>query len=150
MNFKLEPSGKHRVRRNYSRVKLNADLPGLIDIQLESFEWFKTYRIRELFDYINPIENHNGNIKMYFGEYEFETPVHDIAESKRREVHYSSKLKINVKLVFEDTGEVKEESSVFGRYSDDDPRRYFCDQWSATRYRYANHPQRWCLFHQRI
>jgi DNA-directed RNA polymerase subunit beta len=114
MNFKLEPSGKHRVRRNYSRVKLNADLPGLIDIQLESFEWFKTIGLRELFDYINPIENHNGNIKMYFGDYEFETPIYDIAESKRREVHYSSKLKINVKLVFEDTGEVKEESLYLG------------------------------------
>ena len=72
MNFTLQDVGKHRVRRNYSRVKLNAELPGLIDIQLESFEWFKTTGLRELFDYINPIENHSGNIKMYFGDYEFE------------------------------------------------------------------------------
>ena len=114
MNFTLQDVGKHRVRRNYSRVKLNAELPGLIDIQLESFEWFKTTGLRELFDYINPIENHSGNIKMYFGDYEFEEPVYDIAESKRREVHYSSKLRINVRLVFEETGEVKEETLYLG------------------------------------
>ncbi|QVK21505.1 DNA-directed RNA polymerase subunit beta [Mycoplasmatota bacterium] len=114
MNYKVEKFGRHRERRNYSRVKLNAELPGLIDIQLNSFEWFLNDGLKELFDYISPIENHAGNIKMYFGDYEFEEPVRDIAESKRREVNYSSKLKVNVKLVFEETGEIKEQKLYLG------------------------------------
>jgi len=114
MNFKTEKYGKHRERRNYSRVKLNADLPGLIDIQLQSFDWFLNDGLKELFEYISPIENHSGNIKMYFGDFEFEEPVHDIPESKRREVNYSSKLRVNVKLVFEDTGEIKEQKLYLG------------------------------------
>ena len=62
MNFSVEKYGKHRERRNYSRVKLNAELPGLIDIQLESFEWFLDEGLKDLFEYISPIENHSGNI----------------------------------------------------------------------------------------
>ncbi|XMB86671.1 DNA-directed RNA polymerase subunit beta [Mycoplasmatota bacterium WC44] len=114
MNYKNEQVGRHRVRRNYSRVKLNAELPGLIDIQLNSFDWFLKDGLKELFEYISPIENHSGNIKMYFGDYEFEQPVYDIPEAKRREVNYSSKLKVNVKLVFEDTGEIKEQKLYLG------------------------------------
>ena len=96
MNFRNEKFGKHRERRNYSRVKLNAELPGLIDIQLESFDWFLKEGLTDLFEYISPIENHSGNIKMYFGDFEFEEPIHDVPESKRREVNYSSKLRVNV------------------------------------------------------
>jgi DNA-directed RNA polymerase subunit beta len=114
MNFKTVKYGNHRERRNYSRVKLNAEMPGLIDIQLESFDWFLNDGLKELFEYISPIENHSGNIKMYFGDYEFEEPVHDIPEAKRREVNYSSKLRVNVKLVFEDTGEIKEQKLYLG------------------------------------
>jgi len=114
MNYRVEKIGKHRERRNYSRVKLNAELPGLIDIQLDSFDWFLKTGLKELFEYISPIENHLGNIKMYFGDYEFEDPVYDIAEAKRRETNYSSKLRVNVKLVFEETGEIKEQKLYLG------------------------------------
>ncbi len=114
MNYKVKKYGRHRERRNYSRIKLNAELPGLIQIQLNSYKSFLDQGLKELFEYISPIENHAGNIKMYFGDYEFENPIFELDECKRREVNYSSKLKVKVKLVFEETGEIKEQTLYLG------------------------------------
>lgn len=109
--YEVRKFGKYRERRDYSSVKLNAELPGLIDIQLNSFDNFIKTGIKELFDYISPIENTNHDIQIYFGDYVLEKPEIDIREAKRREVNYASKLKVKVKLVFLDpdgSGEVKE------------------------------------------
>ena len=49
MIWKNVTYGKNRVRRNYSRVRTNVELPNLIEVQLKSFEWFMTTGLKELF-----------------------------------------------------------------------------------------------------
>ncbi len=52
--------------KNYARTPDVAELPSLIEVQLESFKWFLEQGRAELFDEISPIESYNGNLKLYF------------------------------------------------------------------------------------
>ena len=66
MSYKNVIYGKNRVRRNYSRVQTNVELPNLIEIQTKSFEWFITEGIKELFTELSPIKDHGENMELYF------------------------------------------------------------------------------------
>ncbi len=74
MIWKNVTYGKNRVRRNYSRVRTNVELPNLIEVQLKSFEWFMTTGLKELFAEISPIRDHGEKLELYFGDFEFEPP----------------------------------------------------------------------------
>ena len=60
-----------RARKSFSRLKHVLDLPNLIDIQTESFDWFLNEGLRETIDDISPIEDYTGTLAVEFGEYEF-------------------------------------------------------------------------------
>ena len=68
--------GKKRVRRNYSRVQTNVELPNLIEVQTSSFDWLVKQGIKELLAEISPIKDHSDGEKfeLYFGDYEFDEP----------------------------------------------------------------------------
>ena len=106
MSFKNVVYGKNRVRRNYSKVKTNVDLPNLIEIQTKSFEWFINEGIRELFKEISPIKDYSEKYELYFDDYEFDEPKYDIPTAKRKDANYSRALKASVKLVNNETGEI--------------------------------------------
>ncbi len=114
MSYKNVIYGRNRVRRNYSRVQTNVELPNLIEIQTESFEWFITDGIKDLFTEISPIKDHGENMELYFGDFEFDEPKYTISESKRNGANYSRPLKVNVRLHSIDTGEVKEQKIFLG------------------------------------
>ena len=63
-----------RARKSFSRLKHVLDLPNLIDIQRESFEWFLNEGLRETIDDISPIEDYTGTLAVEFGDYEFGLP----------------------------------------------------------------------------
>ena len=110
--------GKKAKRRDYSKVSGTLELPNLVEIQTNSYDWFKNEGIREVFEEIYPIENYSGNIKLNFLDYEFAEPKYSVTESKIRETNYTALLKAKMELEIADstTGEVitKKEEVYFG------------------------------------
>lgn len=98
MNYKNVKYGKTRERRNYSRVKANVELPNLIEVQTESFDWFLETGLKELFRDISPITNFNGNVELYFGDFELEPAKYSVNECKEKDLNFSRALKVSVRL----------------------------------------------------
>ncbi|QMS85358.1 DNA-directed RNA polymerase subunit beta [Candidatus Xianfuyuplasma coldseepsis] len=116
MGYKIVKYGKVRDRRNYSRVKSNVELPDLIKVQTESFKWFIEKGLAELFRDISPIQNFTEEIEMYFEDYELSPEKYDINESKIKDMTYSRPLRVNVKLVNKETGEIKQQKIFMGDF----------------------------------
>ena len=116
MSFKNVVYGKDRVRRNYSRVQTNVELPNLIEIQTKSFDWFVNEGIKELFKEISPIRDHSEKFELYFNGYEFEEPKYTIPEAKKNDVNYSRPLKVDVLLKNNETGEIKDQKIFLGDF----------------------------------
>ncbi|MDO4940892.1 MAG: DNA-directed RNA polymerase subunit beta [Erysipelotrichaceae bacterium] len=106
--YKVVELGKHSTRRDYSKVSGSLELPNLVEVQTDSFKWFTTKGIKEVFDDIYPIQNYSGNIRLKLIDYEFGEPKYSVAESKYREINYCAPLKANMELqiIDEETGEV--------------------------------------------
>ena len=114
MNYKNVNYGKKSVRRNYSKIRTEVDLPGLVEIQTKSFDWFVEQGLKEVFEDASPISSFNQDLKLYFGDYHFEDPKFDIVQSKLRDINYSRPLKVNVRLENAQTGEVLEQELFMG------------------------------------
>ncbi len=114
ISYKSVNYGKKAVRRNYSKVRTEVELPDLIEIQTKSFDWCVETGLKEIFEDISPIESYNGDLKLYFGDYRFEEPKYDIVESKLRDVNYARPLKVKVKLENSATGQIVEQELFMG------------------------------------
>ncbi|MDF2379297.1 MAG: DNA-directed RNA polymerase subunit beta [Candidatus Gracilibacteria bacterium] len=89
--------------------------PNLIEIQLDSYQWFLEEGIRELFDEVSPIIDFSGKkIELHFLDHSFETPKYDPETAKKRNLSYESTLKVHVRLVNKETGEIKEQDIYLG------------------------------------
>src|SRR2546425_12097229 len=99
-------------RVSFARIPDIRPMPGLIQIQLDSFDWFKKEGLRELFDEINPITDYTGkNYELRFLDYEFGEPKFDEEECRQRDMTFSVPLRINTRLHIktgESAGEIKE------------------------------------------
>ena len=119
-SYRNVESGKHSTRRDYSKVSGALELPNLVEIQTDSFEWFKNVGVKEVFDDIYPIQNYGGNIRLKLLNYSFGEPNFDVAESKYREATYAAKLKADMELeiIDEETGEaiIKREEVFLGDF----------------------------------
>ena len=116
MSWKNVVYGKNRVRRNYSRVQTNVELPDLVEVQTKSFKWFIETGLKELFEEFSPIRDHGERLELYFENYEFEEPKYSIPEAKRKDVTYSCPLKAEVLLKDNETGEIKQEKLFLGDF----------------------------------
>jgi len=107
--YKILDSGKHSTRRDYSKVSGNLDLPNLVEVQTDSFNWFITEGIKEVFDEIYPIYNNNENASIELLNFEFGEPKYSVAEAKyREESAYSAPLKATMRLRVNDDGTIIE------------------------------------------
>ena len=104
--------GKKSSRRDYSKVSGKLELPNLVEIQTDSFEWFTKTGIQEVFEEIYPIENYGKNIKLKFIRYHFEEPKYNAEESMYRECNFAAPLYADMELEITDseTGEVRSKS----------------------------------------
>ena len=92
-----------RERMSFSRINEEANLPNLIEIQLDSYKWFIEEGLREVFEEVFPIEDYTGNIRLEFVDYYLEDEAkYDVEESKERDVNYASPLRVRVKLIVPD------------------------------------------------
>ena len=114
MNYKNVNYGKKSVRRNYSKIRSEVELPGLIEIQTKSFEWFVNQGLKEVFEDMSPITSFNGNLKLYFTDYHFEEPKFNVVDSKLRRINYSRPLKVNVLLENTENHELKRDEIFMG------------------------------------
>ncbi len=118
--YRILELGNKASRRDYSKASGELNLPDLVEIQTDSFEWLKKEGIQEVFDDVYPISNYGGNIHLGFEGYEFGEPKFSVNESKYRETNYSAPLKGQMKLEMVDpeTGEIltKTEEVFLGEF----------------------------------
>ncbi|WP_121610315.1 DNA-directed RNA polymerase subunit beta [Mesobacillus foraminis] len=116
MTGQLVQYGRHRQRRSYARISEVLDLPNLIEIQTASYQWFLDEGLREMFQDISPIEDFTGNLSLEFIDYSLAEPKYPVEESKERDVTYSAPLRVKVRLVNKETGEVKDQDVFMGDF----------------------------------
>jgi DNA-directed RNA polymerase subunit beta len=109
---------KAPARLSYGRIPNLVELEDLIATQIESFDWFKTEGLRELFDEINPITDYTGkNFELRFLDYEFGSPKFSVEECRNRDMTYSAPLRIRTRLTIKETGEIKESEVYMGDFA---------------------------------
>ncbi|WP_430624114.1 DNA-directed RNA polymerase subunit beta [Polycladospora coralii] len=109
------PCGR-RQRRSYARINEVLELPNLIEIQQESYQWFLDEGLREMFQDISPIEDFTGNLVLEFIDYNLGEPKYNVEEAKEHQVTYSAPLRVKVRLINKETGEVKEQEVFMGDF----------------------------------
>ncbi|MCD8316949.1 MAG: DNA-directed RNA polymerase subunit beta, partial [Eggerthellaceae bacterium] len=101
------------------------DVPNLIAIQTESFEWFKEEGLAQAFSDISPIENSTKDMYVEFGRHEFGDPKYSVDEAKEKDVSYQAPLFVEIKFVNRETGEMKEQDVFMGDFPLMTPRGTF-------------------------
>ena len=104
------------ARKSYARTPTVLELPRLTEVQLRSFEWFKTEGLSELFSEISPIVSFNKNLELHLGDFYFGEPKYPVDECRERDITYSAPLWVQVKLINKDTGEISEQEVFMGDF----------------------------------
>lgn len=106
-----------RVRMSYSRIEEILELPDLIEVQKESYKWFIEEGLKEVFEDISPIQDYTGNLILEFVDYYIgKEPKYTEEEARERDATYSAPLKVKVRLINKETGEVKEQEVFMGDF----------------------------------
>ena len=110
-------SGK-RTRMSFGKVKDVTEMPNLIEVQLDSYDWFLKEGLHEVFDDINPIGNFTGNLVLEFVDYKLDMDniKYSVEECKERDATYAAPLKVSVRLTNTETGEIKEQEVFMGDF----------------------------------
>ncbi|AJT49892.1 DNA-directed RNA polymerase subunit beta [Limosilactobacillus mucosae LM1] len=108
--------GKHRTRRSYSRIKEVLDLPNLIEIQTDSYNWFMEKGLREMFNDIMPIDDFQGKLSLEFVDYQLLEPKYTVDEAREHDANYSAPLHVTLRLTNHETGEIKSQDVFFGDF----------------------------------
>lgn len=116
MTKQLVHYGQHRQRRSFARISEVLDLPDLIEIQTESYEWFLEEGLREMFHDISPIQDFTGNLSLEFVDYQLGEPKYPVDESKERDVTFAAPLRVKVRLHNKETDDVKEQDVFMGDF----------------------------------
>ncbi len=111
------PTGK-RTRMSFARIKEVAKMPNLIEIQLDSYNWFLKEGLDEVFDDISAITNYGGNLSLRFVGFHLDRDnvKYSIEECKERDATYAAPLKVVVRLENTETGEIKEQEVYMGEF----------------------------------
>ncbi|MEI6046269.1 MAG: DNA-directed RNA polymerase subunit beta, partial [Chloroflexota bacterium] len=105
------------TRRWFSRIPTVLEMPKLIQTQVDSFEWFKKEGLRELFDEISPISDFTGkSMELHFLDYKFDKPRYSDSECRDRDATFAAPLRVNVRLIIKETGEVKDSEIFMGDF----------------------------------
>ncbi|GAA0086564.1 DNA-directed RNA polymerase subunit beta [Clostridium sp. CTA-7] len=107
-----------RTRMSFGKVKDVTEMPNLIEVQLDSYQWFLKEGLHEVFDDINPITNFTGNLVLEFIDYKLDMDniKYSVEECKERDSTYAAPLKVSVRLQNNETGEIKEQEVFMGDF----------------------------------
>ena len=104
------------MRVSYSRQKEVLEMPNLIEIQKNSYQWFLDEGLKEVFEDISPISDFSGHLSLELGEFELcvNEKKYTVEECKERDATYAAPLKVTVRLCNHETGEIKENQIFMG------------------------------------
>jgi DNA-directed RNA polymerase subunit beta len=113
--FKPVPTGD-RIRYSYARINEVLKMPHLIDLQRKSYEWFIKEGLQEILKDISPIKDFTENLELHFCKFSLGEPKFDVETCKDRDATYSAPLNVDVRLIYKDTGEIKESNVFMGDF----------------------------------
>ncbi|KKM12680.1 DNA-directed RNA polymerase subunit beta [Clostridiales bacterium PH28_bin88] len=105
-----------RERWTYAQIQEVMDMPNLIEIQKKSYDWFIDEGLREMFRDISPIQDFTGNLILEFVDYNLGEPKYSVDECKERDMTFAAPLRVKVRLINKETGEVKEQEVFMGDF----------------------------------
>ena len=108
-------AGKN-IRMSYSRQKEVLDMPNLIEVQKDSYNWFLNEGLKEVFDDISPIADYSGHLSLEFVDFELceEDVKYSIEKCKERDATYAAPLKVRVRLYNKEKEEISEHEIFMG------------------------------------
>ncbi len=122
---KTASTSTYRERRSFAKIPDVMDVPKLIGIQIDSFEWFKTEGLSQAFADISPIENSTKDMAVEFGAHHFGEPKYSVDECKEKDVSYQAPLFVEIRFINKETGEIKEQEVFVGDFPLMTPRGTF-------------------------
>ena len=105
------------TRMTFSKINEVIDMPNLIEIQKDSYNWFVTEGLREVFKDMSAITDYSGNLILTFTDYRLDKePKYDVTECKARDTNYAAPLHVTARLLNKETGEIKESEVYMGDF----------------------------------
>ena len=105
------------TRKNFAKVGDYIEMPNLIKVQKDSYDWFVEEGLGEVLKDISPIEDYSGNLVLEFFDYYMEDKTkYTLEESKERDATYATRLHVKVRLINRETGEIKEQEIYLGDF----------------------------------
>ena len=109
-------AGKN-IRLSYSKIPEALEMPNLIEVQKNSYKWFIEEGLKEVFHDISPITDHSGKLSLEFFDYRLDyNSKYSVEECKERDAKYAAPLKVSVRLINNETGEIKEQEIFIGDF----------------------------------
>lgn len=106
-----------KERMSFSKIDEVIDMPNLIEVQKNSYQWFLDEGLREVLRDMSPIESFSGNLILEFVDYSLdETPKYTVEEAKERDTTYSTAMRVKVRLTNKETGEINEQEIFMGDF----------------------------------
>ena len=116
VNVKPTHLGKN-VRMNFSNIDQVLEMPNLIEVQKNSYQWFLDEGLKEVFKDVSGITDYSGNLVLDFVDYHLdETPNYSVCECKERDVTYAAPLRVTARLYNKETGEIKDSNVYMGDF----------------------------------
>ena len=104
-------------RKDFAKVGDYIEMPNLIKVQKDSYDWFIEEGLGEVLKDISPIEDYSGNLVLEFFDYYMEEKTkYTVEEAKERDATYSTRLHVKVRLINRETGEIKEQEIYLGDF----------------------------------
>ena len=105
------------VRKTFSKIGDFVEIPNLLKVQKDSYDWFIKEGLGEVLKDISPIEDYSGNLVLEFFDYYMEDKTkYSLEEAKERDTTYSTRLHVKVRLINRETGEIKEQEIYLGDF----------------------------------
>lgn len=117
VNVKPVHLGKN-LRMSFSRIDEVLDMPNLIEVQKNSYNWFLREGLKEVFKDVSGITDYTGNLVLDFVDYslDVEKPNYSVNECKERDATYSAALRVTARLLNRESGEIKESEVFMGDF----------------------------------
>ncbi len=104
-------------RMTFAKIDEVLEMPNLIALQKDSYKWFLEKGIMEVFHDVSPITDYSGKLVLEFIDYRMdEEPKYTIEECKERDTNYAAPLRCRVRLINQETGEIKEQEIFMGEF----------------------------------
>ena len=116
VNTKPVKLGKN-IRQSFAHIDEVAEMPNLIEVQKNSYQWFLDEGLRAVFKDISSITDYQGNLQLDFIDFTLDDkPKYPLLECKERDVNYAAPLRVRARLINKVTGEIKESDIYMGDF----------------------------------